>query len=324
MAMINDTSPNMEHPDIKSKPPLDAGENSSPHSIFLRYGTVISVIGMVLFLGYYFLRFLFPFGIAFVIIIPIAISLSKKLIKQSLPKWKSVTAIILFLSTVGTYFFYPVVRRGVSYLYTPPALNEEKLAVYREVIHFFEQNNRYPDLALDKSGVVYVAGQPYHLGNPRQADKSAEELFSEEEILEMLNLEKKLSKVGCAIAHKLYKNIVFLTYVNSFPLDMILLSKLVDHHTSAKKAIKNHYRIFDPPSPGIGYFPGDRNPNEMDDPNFMEYKPFVKVVDHWYMSRKLALTGPMLEMEHTSIPKSLVDHSLDLPNVEIVEPNVPQ
>jgi len=214
---------------------------------------------------------------------------------------------VLIIGTALIWFKLP-------YIYTPQALDSENYVVYKECVDLLKNCNRYKDIMwfreriYDKnmfaySGRVFTGDLCQTFADPTIKVESKLELLSkinakgqtdsfQGDLEGRINkLSKKITAIRCA---RFYRH-----------NDMILFYKT----TSS---------LMYPTGPGVLYSLEGRNPNNVDSIILNSYKPFIKIDNNWYMSRHLMLQGPRFIMNHTSIPKSLFDHSLKTKGVRFL------
>ena len=66
---------------------------------------------------------------------------------------------------------------------------------------------------------------------------------------------------------------------------------------------------------GVAYSLNGEDPNKIESGTLKRHKPFIKISNNWYVSRRLLLGGPRADML-TSIPKALIDHSLKIDGID--------
>ncbi|MHC4337587.1 MAG: hypothetical protein ACYSTG_06515 [Planctomycetota bacterium] len=162
-------------------------------------------------------------------------------------------------------------------IYTPPALTHENIVVYNECIEFAKNHDEYKDLVL-RRGFLFDGDE----------NISVESAFLKGEAEE---LQRKLFSVRCARFQRNNDMLLFYNIANSVSM------------------LSRSWPRFLPARPGVLYSLNGQNPSEIDSEVLNKAKPLVKIGGDWYMSRKLMMTGPRLSVQ-TSIPESLIDHSL--------------
>jgi hypothetical protein len=195
----------------------------------------------------------------------------------------------------------------LPYIYCPPALTPERLAVFNECIAFARTRNEEITISLSTGLWVTVDGKRYKLdgkhyklskGIPSER-KRAEKALTPEEINQMENLYHKLRGIR-------------------FPLfkrhgDLLLFYNL----TNCLGPIHPRWRYVLPVSPGVLFSLNGENPNEINDEFIDSLKPFFKIKGNWYMSRHLMRSPP--RYSSASIPKALFDHSLRVEGINLDE-----
>lgn len=180
---------------------------------------------------------------------------------------------------LGCVFFHlmghHIVRRVLGRVYTPPALNREKVVVYTRFVRLVEAHPEYNRVHLDMWGGLW---EKMHESVTEQAG------FSMDEDYELTRISQGFRQVGCVRAEKYSSYVVFMHMPN--------------------------YIL--PTSPGVLYSLDGRNPNEVDDDFLNSKKPFFPIKDRWYTSLWLAVNPlPTMGGEKWRLPKSfLIDRSL--------------
>jgi len=152
--------------------------------------------------------------------------------------------------------------------------------VYYECVELAKEHDEYEDLALQNG----------HLFNGDQLiDKR--KWFSIDVVFKIEELQERLYSVRCVKFQRNNNMLLFYKIGNCIAMSTY------------------PWGSFLPARPGVLYSLSGENPNEISSEVLDKAKPFVKISGDWYMSRKLMLTGPRLNVQ-TSIPKSLIDHSL--------------
>jgi len=240
-------------------------------------------------------NFLTDFSILFLFIVaPVLciISLANILfrIKELSARFLAVAAIVC-LSIPVAISIPMVLASNLPFIYTPPALTPDNLKVYNECIKFVGNHNEHKNLAFTRRKWLLVSfgDRFYSLRHLR-----VKEVFPEHEITGLKTLADQLKSIKC---HKFQRD-----------NDVLLFYKMA-HYALPFPDLIEYYSSFLPVGPGVLYSLNAENPNEIDSEVLKAAKPFVKSAGHWYISRKLVLRGPRSDIP-TSIPKSLIDHSL--------------
>lgn len=195
--------------------------------------------------------------------------------------WIALLSIPVIIST------WVLTRLTLSYIYTPPALTQENLAVFNKCIKFMKRHNEYKTWGFQHfPKYVFVNDEKYVVDVPASRH-DLRELFSEDEIIELEKLVKSVFQIGYLRVER--KDNVVLFY--------------------------NGKNFILPGAPGVLYSLNGENPNEADFKVLNKNKPFIRINQNWYMSRKLVLS--IYPRWKTSIPKSLIDHSLHIKGVDI-------
>ena len=169
---------------------------------------------------------------------------------------------------------------SLPHIYTPPALTSGNLTVYNECIGFARKHNEYKNLRLWR-GVISN-------GHDTIVTKKS---FSKNDIIKIDMLYNRLCGVRCVKFQR--------------DNDMLLFYKLAN----SSFLLDPSWPYFLPVAAGALYSLSGENPNEIDSELLNAGKPFIRIDGDWYMSKRLMLTGPRMDIQ-TSIPKSLFDHSL--------------
>ena len=180
----------------------------------------------------------------------------------------------------------------LPYIYTPPALTPKNLAVYNQCVTFAKNRDEDKTLAIGRGRVV-IDGNFYMLvkGNTFERER-ARRFFSEQEVLEMEELCRRLFEVRCVLLKRDNDILVFYKWANSvLPVGTFEAWNIL------------------PVGPGVLYSLNGENPNKIHSEFLNTKKPFVRISGNWYMSRRLMLSGPRPDSQ-SSIPKALIDHSL--------------
>lgn len=164
----------------------------------------------------------------------------------------------------------------LPYVYTPPAVKPNNIAIYKECAQFVKNHDEYKNLRL-QIGLLFD-------GRKR--------IEAQDEAIEINDLCHRLYEVGCT---KLQRD-----------NDMVLFYRMMN---VPLPGFSPGFPSILPVGPGVLYSLTGQNPNEIDSQVLNANKPFIKIAGNWYMSRNLMLGGPRSDI-HASIPKSLIDHSL--------------
>lgn len=194
-----------------------------------------------------------------------------------------IISLIILLATVVPLWLSVT----LPYLYTPPALTSNSLPVYKQCIKFVKDHDKYDNIMLYASGWLSPKFRIGFFLPPFFDRKELRENFSEDEIDEMKELWRHISK---GFTHTKCEEI-------RRDKDILLF-------------YKNGNSIL-PVSPGVVYSLSGQNPNEVDSELLDASKPFIKIKGNWYMSRRLSLRGPRRNALYF-IPKSLFDYSMQI------------
>lgn len=188
----------------------------------------------------------------------------------------------------------------LPYIYCPPALTPDKLPVFNECIAFAQTRNEDKTLGLGIGLWVTVDGNPYKLSKGNSFEwKRAEKALTQEEIIQMEDLCRKLYGVKCPLFRRHGDLLLFYNMTNC-------VAPMFAPGWS-----------FLPVSPGVLYSLSGENPNEINDEFIDSLKPFFKIKGNWYVSRRLVKSPP--RYSSGSIPKALFDHSLHLEGINFKE-----
>jgi hypothetical protein len=249
--------------------------------------------GVLWFMGFFFTFVLTP-GLG---IIASLLSLRKK---SMLGRLLAIASILILAIPIAICF--PVVLEPtLPFIYTPPAITQESLKVYKACIKFVESHQDYGDLSLTGRWrpSVSFGGNSY---SPRHHVR-VKEAFSEAERMKMEELGGGLSRIRC---HKFQRD-----------NDMVLFYRMALYSLPFIPFDPLDSRSFLPIAPGVLYSLNGKNPNEINSEVLNAGKPFVRVAGNWYMSRHLSLRGMRLDTRYY-VPKSLIDRSL---RIDGVDPN---
>jgi hypothetical protein len=139
--------------------------------------------------------------------------------------------------------------------------------------------------------LVSFGGNSYSLRHVR-----VKEAFSKDEKMKMEELSRQLGRIKC---HKFQRED-----------DMVLFYRMAWY---SPPLLDN--RSFLPVAPGVLYSLSGKNPNEISSEVLNVSKPFIHITGNWYISRRLNLKGMRLDTLY-SVPKSLIDRSLQIDGVE--------
>ena len=253
-------------------------------SVDLMIAAQVSLLIGILFLGIFiFFRHLFLLLTSLLFLTLLApllaiFSYAITLRVQSSKKLRSIV-LICILSVPLLVWTMKIISFTLPYLYTPPAITRDNYKFYSHCIAFVKSQNEHKDIRVSWRGDYVKDGSYFPAIDPNSMDIKND--FSEDEISEMLLLTKEMKKFGC---FRFERN-----------MDIILF-------------YKRRNRIL-PTRPGVAFSINGVNPNDVDSEILNEHKPFLKIHNGWYMSRHLVYGGIRGDMK-TSLPKSLIDHSL--------------
>ena len=160
-------------------------------------------------------------------------------------------AIALFFHVVGRH----IVRSAFEHIYTPPALTQDKLSVFGQLVRLAERHPEHPDIFLNMRGDIRFGMAPYSANVPEDLKRIERDTRLTPEECDALSMVLRgMKHVGCLYAYVKSPFVVFV------PMRNYLL----------------------PTSPGVVYSLDGSNPND-GDADFLEGKrPFVLVKDGWY------------------------------------------
>ena len=188
--------------------------------------------------------------------------------------------VFILLFTIPSFL-----SKSLPYIYTPPALTETNLPLYKELIRFANDNSKYDDIILYYNGGWYSPGQKIGANNKEQYKKITHDA---------LHLRKNLRSVICDKMQR--DNNILLFFKNA-----------------------NHIL---PSGPGVAYSLSGDNPNNLQNDILEDSKPFTNISGRWYISRHLALSGSRVNIL-VETPKSIFDKSLSLNSINTNELNDP-
>ncbi len=94
----------------------------------------------------------------------------------------------------GVPLVFLLVVNILPHLYTPPALPQNKRAVYDRVVAFVENRRELGNIELTSSGKIYIQRRPLWLDDRQYLPG----FLSDEDIALLLELWQAMQKVGCA------------------------------------------------------------------------------------------------------------------------------
>lgn len=178
----------------------------------------------------------------------------------------------------------PLISIGIlPYLYTPPALSEQKIQVYEKVVTFVKKHKIGEKNIVLSYPVIEWNGYSYYVFMDKEV-KKLQPLFSLNDIQQIKALTPILSDVYC------------------------------DHVEIESNMIMfySRWRFILPPPAGVLYSLKGTNPNVVGGPIVAKMRPYYRITGKWYASRKLIYRfrrgfhfGSV-----EPIPKSLVDLTL--------------
>jgi len=193
---------------------------------------------------------------------------------------------VIILLLIGFLLFHlighHVIRSALGYLYTPPALNPEKIVVYTRFVKLAQAHPEYEKVHLD----MFRGRRVKLYDSSTEKEGPSRGIIVDDD--ELINISRDLKRVGCLRAEKYDWYIVFMSRPN--------------------------YIL--PTNPGVLYSLDGKNPNDVDDDRYLNSKkPFFQIKDSWFTSRALAVNPlPMSKGERRLPTWSLFDYSLQYPN----------
>jgi len=223
------------------------------------------LLGILFFTLFYWLRYTFMLTVSlflFTLVAPLGAIVSNILSydgKTSEEKRSGIVIIIILILVllIGIVMSIAVVS---PYIYTPPSLTSENLALYKKCIQYVENHKQYPDIRLSWVGRVAIKDGTYLLGRDFDKEKLGE-YFSDEDISEMLKLSHGLKKLHCIKFMSNNDIVLFYNYRN----------KIL------------------PTRPGVAFSLNGENPNKIDSEILNQCKPFIEIGNDWYMSSAVSI-----------------------------------
>jgi len=170
----------------------------------------------------------------------------------------------------------------LPYVYTPPAITSNDLAVYKECIQFVKNHDKYKNMRIGW-GLLF---------------DSHKRIEAQDETIEIKALCNRLYGIRCV---KLQRD-----------NNMVLFYKMAK---SVLPGFPPGFLSVMPERPGVLYSLKGKKPNEIDSEVLNAAKPFTRIYGNWYMSRHLMLAGPRSDIPD-SIPESLIDCSLQIDGID--------
>jgi len=178
-----------------------------------------------------------------------------------------------------------------SYVYTPPALTQDRLLVFERCVNFVRSHEEHKDLWLNMQGDVRFGKHGFSIKPLYTFEKGLDAFFSKSEIADIEAICKGLRKSECVYAFRKDNIVLFCSF-----------------------------SVFFFGRPGVAYSLYGENPNDIDNEDLNKYKPFLRIRDDWYMSRKLHVLWRRTDLDKPiSVPKSLIDHSLKIDKAVLVQ-----
>jgi len=177
--------------------------------------------------------------------------------------------------------FPTFISRTSGFIYNPPVLTNKDIAIYKTVIDFLEEHDGIKYLYLNPyNGIRFMPLTDEADFWPRHSDAKKKAGFGEKEFTFLIRLRDQLLNINCIQFERVDDTVLF---------------------------YKNIYRIF-PTGPGLAYSLNSSNPNESKNEILEKAKPFKKLTGNWYISRKLIIAGPRMDIK-VEIPEPLIDLS---------------
>ncbi|MBA7625939.1 hypothetical protein ES703_33373 [subsurface metagenome] len=273
---------------MRNKPSLISVKGKKTR--YFAIAAIVSFIAGVMFFflgGWFHSRPLFIvfWGVSFVAapalgIVASFVSYGGKTLKMRL-LLTTVTIILSMLVLLGGRAF---LVEFLPYIYTPPAITPNNIAVYKECIQFVRNHDSYKNLRLLR-GLLFD-------GRKR--------IETQDGAIEIKVLCHRLYGIRCI---KLQRD-----------SNMVLFYKMAN---SVFPGFPPSFLSVMPESPGVLYSLKGKDPNEIDSEVLNAVKPFTRIYGNWYMSRRLMLAGPRADIPVSS-SKSLIDNSL---RIDAVNPD---
>jgi hypothetical protein len=210
-------------------------------------------------------------------------------VTSSISYWKKEWQRLIFWILFEVVVLLIFGMRLVPYIYTAPALSNQGLQVYKEMIGFVKDHNDFNDIDLDKFGRVGIGNTFCILDGQNSGQSELLRIVNNDEIPKLLKISREFRKIGCFRA---FRRDDFVFFVS-------------------------HPSVNGPGRFGAVYSLYGGNPNDIDDNVFKRYRPFVSIVGNWYMSRTLILRPHLLISMPPQPNNSLIDHSLRIEDVNI-------
>ncbi|MHC4118523.1 MAG: hypothetical protein ACYSWO_13570 [Planctomycetota bacterium] len=260
-------------------------------SVDLMIAAQISLLIGILFLGsfiYFRLIPLFAISVSCLTLFAPLLAILSRLTTLGLRNSKERRSSIVFVCVLSVPLLIWIVsalRFSIPYLYTPAAITGENYKFYSRCVAFVKSQDDHEHITVSRAGHYLKDGAHYPSLHSNGLD--TEDVFSEDEISEMLLLSEQMKKFGCL---RFQKNMDFILFY------------------------KRRNRIL-PTRPGVAFSINGRNPNDIDDEVINEHKPFFQIANEWYSSRHIVYAGIRGDVK-SSLPKSLIDHSLKTEGLE--------
>jgi len=170
----------------------------------------------------------------------------------------------------------------LPYLYSPPALTNEKYRVYSQVVVFMKQHPESKNIGMGYGELDIGTDAADNLVTGRRG-LTLKEVFSPGDIAQAQKLLTELSNVGCRYAKRSNSLVLF------YPQQPFL----------------------QPQPAGVVFSLDGKNPNHVTDEWNAQYRPFEAIVGNWYAARKLIRAVPA---DGLRLQKGLLDFTLRRPS----------
>jgi len=186
-----------------------------------------------------------------------------------------------YISIIVLLILFPFISDNIiSYIYTPPAISKEKINLFKEL---------YPIINKHQDCIYWIITPSYSIITKRISKDKYEHIFTfknNDFRKELLPIEKKIKEL----------KINFIKIIG--PVVMLITAS----------------KILSPESPGLLFIIDNTDPNKIDNIEISQYKPFLKIMDHCYASKKMVCW--QLTRDISSIPPSIFDYSYDTTEVK--------
>jgi len=222
----------------------------------------------------------------------------------------------IILWIIVLLIFLAIVAGWINHrLYTPPALTSENFPVYSKFVDFAKKYTDVNEFACIVMISVCGDANTVCLKARIYTDNICEILADWH-----VPVKVKLDAIDKAndIADKFLATQNDLKYTAKDMAHQLLDIDCVRFYKTHD--IVMFYKAYEPffhkMRPGVVYSLSGRNPSEIQSNILNQYKPFLKIEGNWYASRRLMLDDPRFRLRHVSLPKSLIDCSASLQEID--------